>query len=147
MSVWNITKGEFILSKLSTFLNRQSSSYEPEIHSFSHEDIESLIQSPSTQINNHLDELFGDLSENTERQIKAIEDIANHAERQATASETLAKLASEQAEKAMNKSLLATLKANKAFYVSIMAVLVTFLANLDKIVLNIQKVLSYLGLQ
>lgn len=46
---------------------------------------------------------------------------------------------------AEQKSIKAALKANKSYIISVVAILVSVLANLDKIAHNVQKVLSYLN--
>ncbi|WP_312427111.1 hypothetical protein [Lacrimispora sp.] len=114
----------------------------------SEEDIKALKESSvsdATQINRHLDSKFTGLSENMDRQISAIEDIAQSAQKQAISSETLATLAKSQADKAMDKSLSAVLRSNKAFIISVIGVLISLFANADKLVHNVQKILSYLS--
>lgn len=51
------------------------------------------------------------------------------------------------AESAHKISIAAIIKANKSFILSVIALLVSILINADKIVSNLQKILSYLGLQ
>lgn len=114
----------------------------------SEEDIKALKESSvsgATQINRHLDSKFTGLSENMDRQISAIEDIAQSAQKQAISSETLATLAKSQADKAMDKSLSAVLRSNKAFIISVIGVLISLFANADRLVHNVQKILSYLS--
>ena len=114
----------------------------------SEEDIKALKESSvsgATQINRHLDSKFTRLSENMDRQISAIEDIAQSAQKQAISSETLATLAKSQADKAMDKSLSAVLRSNKAFIISVIGVLISLFANADKLIHNVQKILSYLS--
>lgn len=114
-----------------------------------------LAPSPEQYLGGHLDQNTEQMKrivdaldklEHLERVADAAEEQSESAKIQADAAETQAKLALEQAKKANDTSLLAKLKANKAFILSVIALLVTLLINADKIVANVQKILSYLGM-
>lgn len=95
-----------------------------------------------------------------EEQIKPLKEIANSAKRQAdsaeqqadsakdiaAASKTQADLAVAQAQEAKNTSLTAKLRANGSLIISGATLLITILANADKIIHNVEKILSYLGM-
>ena len=49
------------------------------------------------------------------------------------------------AKEAEKNSIVAKLKANRAFILSLFSILLTIVINLDKIVTNLQKAISYLG--
>lgn len=49
------------------------------------------------------------------------------------------------AQNAEQNSIIAKLNANKAFFLSVISILLTILINLDKIVSNLRKILSYLN--
>lgn len=95
-----------------------------------------------------------------EEQIEPLKEIANSAKRQAnsaeqqaesakdiaTASKTQADLAVTQSQNASKTSTSAKIRANASFIISVLALLATLLANADKIVHNIEKILSHLGM-
>ena len=79
--------------------------------------------------------------------IKPLYDIADKTASLAESASIRANLAKEQADSAKKTSLSAKFKANLSFILSIITVICSLLANADKIVHNVQKILSYLCLQ
>ncbi len=77
--------------------------------------------------------------------LEAIKRIADSAESQAKSSAVQAELAVKQADKAEQSSKTANIKANISFVLSSLSVMGVLLANADKIVHNVQKILSHLG--
>lgn len=86
-------------------------------------------------------------TEEFNRQIQPLYDIADRTSSLAESASVQAKLAKEQAEKAKKTSVTAIIRANISFIVSILAAIAGVLANADSIVHNVQKILSYLGMQ
>lgn len=79
--------------------------------------------------------------------LKPLYDIADKTASLAESASIRADLAKEQADSASKTSLSAKFKANLSLIFSGVTVICSLLANADKIVHNVQKILSYLGLQ
>lgn len=100
-----------------------------------------------------INELLSDEQQNYLReQINSLNNIADSARNQAdsaksiaTSAQQQAEIAVQQAQKANNTSLLAKIAANKSFILSLVSIGFTILINADKIVHNVQKILSYLN--
>ena len=79
--------------------------------------------------------------------LKPLYDIADKTTSLAESASIRADLAKEQADSARKTSISAKFKANLSFILSVITAICSLLANADKIVHNVQKILSYLGLQ
>lgn len=79
-------------------------------------------------------------------QLEEIKSIAESARQQAESLKEISQSAKRQADAATKVSKAANIKANISFILSSLSVIGVLLANADKIVHNVQKILSYLGL-
>lgn len=80
------------------------------------------------------------------RRIQPLYDIAEKTSLLAESASMQASLAKEQSDKADKTSFSAKIRANLSLIISAFAAIVTVLANADKIVHNLQIILSYLGM-
>lgn len=80
-----------------------------------------------------------------ESQLKPLQTIAEKTSSLAESATIQANIAKAQADKAAKTSFTAKIRANISIIISVVSLLATLLANVDKIVHNVQKILSYLG--
>lgn len=81
-----------------------------------------------------------------ESQLRPLLTIAEKASSLAESAAVQANIAKEQADKASKTSLVAKIRANLSIIISAISLLATLLANADKIVHNVQKILSHLSM-
>lgn len=126
---------------------REASSLAMDIHRYETYNLEDNSHLVTITAGNAIIEQAKRRTDEFNAQLKPLYDIADRTSSLAESASVQASLAKERADNANKTSLSAKFRANLSIILSIITVAYGLLANADKIVHNVQKILSYLGLQ